>query len=95
MKTAILPLIALMGATTLAMPRQAEAQPYPPVPPPRYETVPVAPGPAYVWRGGGWRWDGRSYVWAPGAYVIRHAGYHRWVPGHWGRFGRWIPAHWR
>ncbi|WP_428375616.1 hypothetical protein [Lichenicoccus sp.] len=88
-------LIALIGAATLALPQRAQAQPFPPVPPPRYEPVPVAPGPGYSWRGGGWRWDGRGYAWMPGAYVIRRPGYHQWVPGHWGRFGGWIPAHWR
>ena len=92
---ASLALATFVGGATLAAPLQASAQPYPPVPPPRYEAVPVAPGPAYAWRAGGWRWDGRGYAWVPGAYVVRQAGYHHWVPGHWGRFGRWIPAHWR
>ena len=95
MRLTALSLVALIGATTIAWPQQASAQPYPPVPPPRYETVPVAPGPGYLWRGGGWRWDGRAYVWMPGTYVVRRAGYNAWVPGHWGRFGRWVPAHWR
>jgi len=67
-------------------------------PAPVVETVPVAPGPGYVWQGGYYNWDGAQYVWVPGAYVVGpHPGAF-WVPGHWrnGRRGyHWVPGHWR
>ena len=38
-----------------------------PPPPVRVESQTVAPGPAYVWTTGYWRWTGTSYVWVPGS----------------------------
>ncbi len=77
------------------------APPYPPyyrpVPPPRREIIPVAPGTAYVWLPGHWIWNGAAYVWRPGHYVLRRHGWHHWVNGHWRvRAGMWVwvPAHW-
>ena len=83
----------LLGASVIALPRNAKA--YPPLPGPRAEVVPVAPGPGYRWRPGYWAWNGRGYAWVPGLYVVRRPAYHEWVPGHWEPRGRWIPEHWR
>jgi len=49
----------------------AEAIPSPP--PPRYEVIPVAPGPAYVWVGGHWNWRApiHQHVWVPGVWRPR------------------------
>lgn len=69
-----------------------------PPPPPRHEFVPPPPHRGWVWQPGYHRWDGRAYVWVPGAYVAPPHPYARWVPGHWGhrRGGYvWIPGHWR
>jgi hypothetical protein len=62
------------------------------------ERVPVAPGPRYVWVPGYYRWDGRGYLWAPGAYVLPPRPRARWVPGRWAheRGGwYWMEGRWR
>jgi hypothetical protein len=59
--------------------------PYAP-PPPRQETVLVAPDPGYVWAPGYWYWYGGSYVWIGGAWVPPRPGYvyvgARWIHGY-------------
>jgi hypothetical protein len=81
----------------------AGAQPpppgYAPIPPPRVEVVPPAPGPRVVWEPGHWHWDGVRYIWIDGRYVERRPHYGHYVEGRWvwaGHEGRWIwrPAHW-
>ncbi|MBW4024316.1 MAG: BcpO-related WXXGXW repeat protein [Proteobacteria bacterium] len=75
----------------------ADAQGYPPIPPPRYEAVPPPPGVRYAWQPGHWRWNGFRYVWFPGRYVPRGPRYAHFVPGHWARrYGQWVwvPQHW-
>ena len=42
----------------------------------------VAPGPGYVWTGGYHRWDGRAYVWVPGAWVRPPRAHAVWVAPH-------------
>lgn len=62
------------------------------------ETLPPAPGPAYVWVGGYHHWDGAGYVWVPGRWVLPPRGYAAWVPGVWlarGRRWMWRPGYWR
>jgi hypothetical protein len=82
-----------------ALMQAAHAQPYPPPPPPRAETVPPPPGTRYVWEPGHWHWNGATYVWVGGHYVIRQARWHEYVPGHWQQnpYGQWVwvAAHWR
>ncbi|MFZ0827806.1 MAG: hypothetical protein WAO02_10325 [Verrucomicrobiia bacterium] len=65
-------------------------------PPPIVETVAIAPGPAYVWVGGGWVWRGNwvwqsgrwmrpphpGAVWVPHQYVYRN-GVHVYIRGGW------------
>src|SRR5215831_14517621 len=43
------------------------------------------PGPGYVWTRGYHRWDGRAYVWTPGAWVMPPRRRAHWVPAHWVR----------
>lgn len=96
-------LLASLGLAALlsgpALVTTASAQPYPPVPAPRYEVIPARPGAHYVWQRGHWRWTGAQYVWVPGRWLVRQPHWHAWVPPHWrrDRFGRWIwvPGHWR
>ena len=38
----------------------------------RFERVPVAPAPGYVWRAGYWRWTGARYVWWAAPISLRH-----------------------
>jgi hypothetical protein len=40
-------------------------------PAPLYESVPVAPGPDYVWISGHWHWNGGRWVWNRGYYGRR------------------------
>jgi hypothetical protein len=97
-RSAVIAACVLGSAAPAAFAPPAFAQGYPPIPPPRVEVVPVAPGARYVWEPGHWVWNGRAYVWIGGHYVIRRAAYHEYVPGHWGvRFGRpvWIEPFWR
>jgi hypothetical protein len=53
--------------------------------------------PGQVWRSGYYRWDGRHYQWARGAYErppYRRAVY---VSGRWNHAQRgwyWVPGHW-
>jgi hypothetical protein len=68
----------------------------PPVP--IVEAAFVAPGPAYVWTPGFYRWDGAAYLWSPGRYVLPPRPRSVWVPGRWVRErGGWyfIGGHWR
>ncbi len=89
--------VAVTGlAATGAKP--AEAQGYPPLPPPQFERPPPPPpSQGYVWQPGHWRWNGYRYVWFGGRYVPAGPGYRHFVPGHWAnRYGQWvwIPQHW-
>ncbi len=87
---------AVTGSVAFGGVAPAEAQPYPPLPPPRYEALPPPPGGAYIWQPGHWRWNGYQYVWFPGRYIPRGP-YAHFVPGHWAlRYGQWvwIPQHW-
>lgn len=43
-------------------------------PPARYEVVPAAPNPVYVWTPGIWAWGGARYDWRPGYWGPRGHG---------------------
>jgi hypothetical protein len=89
--------VVAAGLTVAGVPG-AQAQGYPPLPPPRYEPVPPPPNARYVWQPGHWRWNGYRYVWFPGRYIPGGPRYAHFVPGHWAmRYGQWvwIPQHWR
>lgn len=67
-------------------------------PPVRVETQTVAPGPAYIWQKGYWRWNGARYAWVPGHWVQRPRPAAVWVEGHWIRRGGgwvWVGGHWQ
>jgi WXXGXW repeat (2 copies) len=67
-------------------------------PAPIVEHRPVAPGPGYVWTGGYHRWDGRAYVWTPGAWVVAPRPHAVWVAPHYvHRNGGYVfvEGHWR
>jgi hypothetical protein len=95
-------LLTAAFATVLGIATAAGAQVYVRIGPPPHprEVVPPVPRehPDWVWHEGYHRWDGRGYVWVPGAYVAppyRHA---HWVPGHWRPTPRgyvWVEGHWR
>ncbi|WP_419758209.1 hypothetical protein [Acidisoma sp.] len=90
--------VAAAAGLTVAGVHTAQAQGYPPLPPPRYEAVPPPPGPRFVWRPGHWHWNGYRYAWFPGHYVPAGPRYGGFIPGHWAyHYGRrvWIPPHWR
>jgi len=89
-------------------PGLAEAAPAPPLPmdkvivagappPPRLETIVVAPSPAHVWIPGEWAWQGR-WVWASGRWTLPPYPQAVWIRGVWvhGPGGwRHRPGHWR
>ncbi len=55
-------------------------------PPPRIEAIPSAPpaqAQTMVWSPGHWTWDGASWSWKQGQYVMRPSPQAVWEPGHW------------
>lgn len=92
-------LVAVMGSACVVAPMPVVEWP-PPPPAPAAETLPVTPGPTYVWVPGHWAWSpwhGR-YLWVPGRYVQPPGPAYVWVPGFWapsvgGHI--WIGGHWR
>jgi hypothetical protein len=52
-------------------------------PAPVVERRVVAPGPGYFWTPGYYRWDGRAYIWAPGAWVRPPRPHAVWVAPRW------------
>lgn len=72
---------------------------HPPVPPPLAEQVPAPPRVrvTLIWQPGHYEWDGRTYLWQPGAWVERAGHGTLWQDGYWQRRGAqsvWVPAHW-
>ena len=66
-------------------------------PPPRVDTVVVAPEPDYVWIGGEWAWNG-GWVWVGGHWCAPPYPHAVWVGGRWDSGSRgWhhSPGHWR
>jgi hypothetical protein len=56
------------------------------------------PGPGYAWVAGYHRWDGRTYVWVPGTWMVPPRRRAAWVAPHWShdRHGYYFVAgHWR
>jgi hypothetical protein len=51
-------------------------------PPPIVERPGPVPGPRYVWVPGYQRWNGKSYLWVRGHYVIPPRAGAVWVPAH-------------
>jgi hypothetical protein len=91
--------ISLVFAGAMAVSPLA-AQVYVRIGPPRplVERRVPPPGPGFVWTPGYHRWDGRAYVWMPGAWVRPPRPHALWVAHHWvHRHGGWVmvEGHWR
>lgn len=71
-----------------------------PVPPPapRFEAMPVAPGPNFFWVPGYWHWQGHHHHWIGGHWEAQRER-HYWAPHRWDRddHGRWRSSggYWR
>jgi len=64
----------------------------------RVESQTVSPGPNYVWTRGYWRWNGTTYSWVPGSWIVRPRPAAVYVEGHWERRGSqwiWRAGYWR
>jgi hypothetical protein len=53
-----------------------------------------------IWQPGHWEWNGSSYSWREGRWVLREGRTGLWVHGHWVRDRvpgpcRWVPAFWQ
>ena len=86
-------LLAAVGAVTVApaWAQQSAEVVVPLTPPrPRFEGIPEIPADRRdreFWQPGHWKWNGQTYDWSEGRYVVRpHVGA-VWVPGHWERRG--------
>jgi hypothetical protein len=89
-------LAALLGAA--ALPARAEIIVEAPPPAVIQETVPVAPGPAFVWTPGYWSWSHQHYVWRHGRYRRAPFAGAVWETPRWAAHGhRWHyrRGHWR
>jgi len=66
------------------------------VAPPPVHVERVAPRDGYVWAPGYWEWNGRSYHWVSGTYLLEHRGAH-WVADRWEQVGplwQHVAGHW-
>ena len=52
-------------------------------PPPRVETIAVAPAPAVVWVAGFWMWNSTQWIWIPGSWQMRPRAGVRWRAPEW------------
>jgi hypothetical protein len=92
--------VALFGAACLLAGCAASTTvAYPPVPPPRPETIPNPPVSAapLIWQPGHWNWTGAGYAWEPGMYVPQGSHSNMFMPGYWQQTSAgwtWQPAHW-
>lgn len=68
-----------------------------PPPPPREETIPLAPLLSSVWVPGYWAWN-NAWQWVAGHWAQPPGGTATWVPGQWvpqGQNWLWRPGHWQ
>ncbi len=106
-RTLLIPGLALLALAPACVVRGRVVAPVPVVsvgyverepPPARFERIPPPPGPEHVWVAGYWSWDGRAYLWVPGAYQVRPRRGAVWVDGRWARRERgwiWVEGRWR
>jgi YXWGXW repeat-containing protein len=67
-------------------------------PAPIVEVRAVQPGQRHMWVAGYHRWDGRAYVWVPGAWALPPRPHAVWVAPHWAHDRRgwyFVEGHWR
>lgn len=102
-------LAASFAASGAAQPRPP-APPRPPLPdeirptivevappPLRVEATVARPGPAHIWAHGYWDWDGDSWAWLSGRWVLAPTAGASWVPARYVRVTsgwQYVPAHW-
>ncbi len=66
-------------------------------PPPRQETITVAPSPQTVWVPGSWERTPDAWSWVNGQWVTPPFRRAYWAPGYWQHVGgqyQWLPGHW-
>lgn len=66
-------------------------------PPPRQETITVAPSPTMVWVPGAWERTPDQWFWTDGKWVAPPFRKAYWTPGYWQHLGgqyHWLPGHW-
>jgi hypothetical protein len=84
------------SAMTLPVLAQQSAEAIVPMTPPRprFEGIPEIQAERRereFWQPGYWKWNGRTYDWIEGRYVVRPFAGAVWVPGHWERRnGGWV-----
>jgi hypothetical protein len=95
-------LLASVFAVTVGMATLGEAAEVivrvAPPPPASTAVIGVAPGPRHVWIPGYQKWNGNSYVWVAGRWMIPPRAGVVWVPPHWApRRGGYVfvPGHWK
>jgi hypothetical protein len=60
-------------------------------PPERIETVPMSPGPGYIWIRGHWGWHHERWEWIDGHWDRSVRPGMEWIPGHWSqRANGWV-----
>jgi hypothetical protein len=100
----------LLLAATVGCGHHAPRSPAPLEPPARWvtqspppsaypETQPAPPTKTDVWVPGWFKWDGKTYEWVVGRWVMPPRGTHEWVPGVWSERtdGKWqfLDGHWQ
>jgi hypothetical protein len=66
-------------------------------PPPKVETVGIAPSSNYDWVAGRWAYRDSAWNWVPGSWQPRPRPNAAWIPGHWDQTDHswtWTPGHW-
>jgi hypothetical protein len=99
MKTNWLCHIFAASALAITIPASGQISVYIGTPPPplRYEVVPVAPAPGYVWIGGYWGVEGNRYVWVPGRWQRPPYGGAYWYHPHYDHYDKgweYHEGHW-
>lgn len=87
----------LQGGSAAAAPQVQTVYVQSAPPPPRTETIVVAPGPGYVWVGGEWVWN-NGWVWVGGHWGYPPRSHTVWVSSVWVHGSRgWhrTPGYWR
>lgn len=93
-------LAGLLGLDACA-PVQQNAGACPVAPAPTREEIPKPPvsEDMQIWQPGHWDWNGQTYTWRPGQWVLNTGHSNQWMDGFWSRNTVpgpcvWNPAHW-